>query len=912
MRPRTHLSSSSDTSAHGSASGGTGGVRRSRHDWWRHVSLATAVLLSIVAPGCGDMADEGATSEVGAALSTLEPTRSTGTIDAQFQVAPSGAASYQIPILVPPGTKGVEPQLSISYSSTGGNGTLGMGMSLSGLSMITRCPRTMAYDGVRGAVNGDMNDRFCLDGQRLVVINDRTYGSDGSEYRTELETRTRIFARGTCGQGPCRFEVIDKSGNKLDLGWTGNSKTYVADGLTPNAYGLSKLTDLHGNYMTVDYFVDQNQLYPQQILYTKNDAEPLLSPRKVEFTYENRGDADFVFVAGAKIATGKRLSKISTFVDDGLFTLVREYRLGYVTSAATSRSLLDNIRECDAVNVCLPATKFDYNDAKGTDFEIVKPTQTGPDGTDIYQSWLRHDHGAFILPGDFNGDGKTDFIRQTHGDWDNDLSYSFEVYFSRGDGYFDMVEPAGGYYQDWLRFDPGVNIIPGDYNGDGKTDFIRQEKGGWDGPSNTFNVYFSRGDGYFDIVTPSAAAANGENIYQHWLRFDPGASIIPGDYNGDGKTDFLRQEKGGWDNDTNNSFNVYFSRGDGYFDVVTPAGAEYQTNLRADPGVNIIPGDFNGDGMMDFARQEKNGLDDDTNSSFQIYFSKGDGTFDIVANPTDDTGWNFQEMNRFEPGCNLFPADFNGDGKTDYLRQEKAGKANDTDGTLQIHFSRGNGTFERRGLGGTMGTWKGEWTNLMPVDFDGDGRMDILKQEKGPADDTISDSFEMTIRKSTSEEQILPGANVAGDPYQDQLRFDHGVNIIPGDFNGDGKIDFIRQEKGGWDNDVVNTFAVYFAKGDKNVDSLKSIENGLGGKVDIQYAPLTDSSVYTKGTNAPAGLVESQSAMYVVQSYQETPSAGVVYDYEYHYTGLRNATDGRGSAGFASIERTAGDVVTTY
>jgi hypothetical protein len=39
-------------------------------------------------------------------------------------------------------------------------------------------------DGAIGGVNYDGNDRFCLDGQRLVAIT-RTYGSDGAEYRTE-------------------------------------------------------------------------------------------------------------------------------------------------------------------------------------------------------------------------------------------------------------------------------------------------------------------------------------------------------------------------------------------------------------------------------------------------------------------------------------------------------------------------------------------------------------------------------------------------------------------------------------------------------------------------------------------------------------------------------------------------------
>jgi len=243
-------------------------------------------------------------------------------------------------------------------------------------------------------------------------------------------------------------------------------------------------------------------------------------------------------------------------------------------------------------------------------FDLVTPQG------DVYQWWTRFDDGANIIPGDFNGDGKTDFIRQEKNGWDNDNINNFNIYFSRGDGYFDLVTPPGDVYQLWSKFDDGANIIPGDFNGDGKTDFIRQEKGGWDDDNiNNFNVYFSRGDGFFDIVTPQG------DIYQWWTKFDDGANIIPGDFNGDGKTDFIRQEKNGWDNDSVNNFNIYFSRGDGYFDLVTPQGTVYQEWARFDDGANIIPGDFNGDGYDDFIRQEKNFWDNDSVNNFNIYFS---------------------------------------------------------------------------------------------------------------------------------------------------------------------------------------------------------------------------------------------------------------------------------------------------
>ena len=61
------------------------------------------------------------------------------------------------------------PTLSLNYNSQSGNGPLGVGWSLGGLSAITRCPATYAQDGFKGGINYDGNDRFCLDGQRLVL-----------------------------------------------------------------------------------------------------------------------------------------------------------------------------------------------------------------------------------------------------------------------------------------------------------------------------------------------------------------------------------------------------------------------------------------------------------------------------------------------------------------------------------------------------------------------------------------------------------------------------------------------------------------------------------------------------------------------------------------------------------------------
>ena len=85
-------------------------------------------------------------------------------LPASFGVSDSGAATYNVAIVAPPGTAGVAPTLALNYNSQSGNGLLGMGWSLDGLPSVGRCPRTVTQDGVVGGINYDANDRFCIEG----------------------------------------------------------------------------------------------------------------------------------------------------------------------------------------------------------------------------------------------------------------------------------------------------------------------------------------------------------------------------------------------------------------------------------------------------------------------------------------------------------------------------------------------------------------------------------------------------------------------------------------------------------------------------------------------------------------------------------------------------------------------------
>ncbi|MGV8838476.1 hypothetical protein, partial [Cellvibrio sp.] len=95
-----------------------------------------------------------------------------------------GAAVYSLPISVPNGIGGVKPNITAVYNSQSPNGLLGKGGSLGGLSAIKRCAQTLVRDGVNKAISWTVEDRFCIDTQRLMLVAG-TQGEAESQYKTE-------------------------------------------------------------------------------------------------------------------------------------------------------------------------------------------------------------------------------------------------------------------------------------------------------------------------------------------------------------------------------------------------------------------------------------------------------------------------------------------------------------------------------------------------------------------------------------------------------------------------------------------------------------------------------------------------------------------------------------------------------
>lgn len=86
---------------------------------------------------------------------TIDKTKDVGEIPCNSTVSPTGAMTINIPIEAYQSPDGFTPQISLTYNSLSGNGSLGWGWNIAGASVISRGNMSMYYDNqVAGVLTG--------------------------------------------------------------------------------------------------------------------------------------------------------------------------------------------------------------------------------------------------------------------------------------------------------------------------------------------------------------------------------------------------------------------------------------------------------------------------------------------------------------------------------------------------------------------------------------------------------------------------------------------------------------------------------------------------------------------------------------------------------------------------------------
>jgi hypothetical protein len=439
-----------------------------------------------------------------------------GALSGNFSVQPSGASSYVLPIVVPPGTAGVQPRISLSYNSQAGNGIAGWGWSLEGVSSISRCNKTIEQDGVIRGVDYTGNDGYCLDGQRLIEIGDNQYRTERTDFR-----RIERMNGGVCGTW---FQVSTQAGETIEYGNTADACINGLVNANPvvKAWAINRVTDVAGNYMVYEYDEDttNSEFTLSRIGYTGHEGghQPYTW---VDFEYVQRPDPIGGYLGGALTRQTRLLKRVETAA--GAYELTYEPDEGQDPTSRLGR----------------------------IDYCAVDP-ETGVHGSQCMQplnfEWSVANGGWAQLPASYRPP-------MTMGD--NDRSFGAEMVDLDNDGLPDLIYGApnarqayrntGSGWQLWTSFQPPVEFVNGDgedlgvrfadIDGNGYPDLLTSIDRG----DGTYRVYRNTGSGWQE----DASMALPESFARYSFR--PASNVNPEtdnglrleDLDGDGLVDLI-------------------------------------------------------------------------------------------------------------------------------------------------------------------------------------------------------------------------------------------------------------------------------------------------------------------------------------------------------------------------------------
>lgn len=423
----------------------------------------------------------------------------------------------------------MQPKLTLQWQSGGAKGPLGYRGSIGGLSFITRCPQNLYHDNATYPVDFDANDKYCLNGQRLVAVAG-AYGADGTEYRTDLEEFSKVVSYGVAGAGPQQFKVWKKSGEILEYGFTADARIEALTRTDVRVWAMNKLSDTVGNYVSFTFYEDAvtGEYGISRVDYTGSTTRGLAPYNHIQFVYETAPQTSSGYDAGQKYTQSRRLTNVKVYAEGSLF---RDYRLSY-----RSPFQIQTITECADATTCFPSTTVEWKDAETV---VVAPapeegeapiTPPAPEEDPYFRG--QRTAGAQIpagydvaASGDFNGEGRTDLFVMVVDKYERkrDATSPVSVLLSTQSSLTfqnNAVTPTLLQYQ---RI-----AVTGDFNGDGHTDLYiihsdddRRRVGG-----TVDTLWISDGSGNF-----VSAAVSG-------VTFPDNYNVVgTGDFNGDGLTD---------------------------------------------------------------------------------------------------------------------------------------------------------------------------------------------------------------------------------------------------------------------------------------------------------------------------------------------------------------------------------------
>ncbi|ESP94271.1 RHS repeat-associated core domain-containing protein [Pseudoalteromonas luteoviolacea] len=859
-----------------------------------------------------------------------------------------GGATYSIPIELTAGRAGMQPKVSLSYSSRSGGGLAGKGWSLSAGSAITRCAATYAQEGYSQNPQYSNSDRLCLNGQKLVAVSGQ-YGQSGTQYRTEMDSFALVTQSGALNSNSSYFIVKYKNGHVSAFGGSSNSRDIRSQSKGPYAWLIDYTHDatkknfIHYNYVSYG----NNEKLLDKINYTGNSSahEGL---HNIHFEYEQATDPTTKYHHGVSYENTQRLKRITT-KHNTLQT--REYTLAYNTSQASGLDLLASVELCYGAtgSYCLPKTTFDWADQ----------------ATKVRGTFVNINAGksiAAVLPnGDRNGDGARDwpgFYIDAEGNTSSNTHPLTDCEFSGTSG--EKVN---------------CNSQTADYNLDGLTDDFDFDAGS-SGSKKKLVLYRSNANG----------TATKINTYIEIPQLS--SFLHVGDMNGDSLPDLVIYEK--TNSYSADSINFYYHTGN----FSSPYSSSYKQKLfsvnkranTATPSESYsLGGDFDGNGIPDFYRVSHSSNDRGQGKLASIQLMSADGklltSYSKAINWDDESDYTYRHENAW--GRYYRFADLNGDGLKDWFGWYKPR----TNGSkLFVRYSTGNGSFtapvytgssvfsrtfifeERFGFGGDRESIRSakipKYGDAIKVaDIDADGKEELLipsgikvrgcynvphyryrgeritelcgeeiytgtvpsgegqvKSVTGSYDRSIYSFSKLELKNGSF---VKSSTDFIGSVYQSAMVDAQGDGLPDLVFNygcesgsGGSFCRFLDSTPTGYAQGKVNVSRNYGTGSGTNgsryrpLDLLNSVTNGEGLKSEWQYRPLSSSvstgitglsKLYQSDRSITEGYQNFTSSMYVVNEFKQDNGIGGDFVRRYAYRGALFNNQGRGFSGFRAI-----------
>lgn len=837
---------------------------------------------------------------------STSPGTGVGGMGGVFGVSSMGGATYSIPIDVPVGLHGLEPSLSITYNSQSGNGIVGYGTGISGLSCITRGPMDIYHDSSATGLTYLSTDALYLDGVRLMLVSG-TSGLPNSVYSPESSPFTTVTVKGSYSDSnnSTWFEVHtpdgmtyyyghDTQGENSRLSYTDQSnRTKVL------SWYITKCVDPLGNYISYSYTQDGYTCYPYAIHYGGNENNSTDLDNSIMFTYTARSDVIPFKFDGKSGSISWLLSSVSCKTGNSVY---RTYSMNYNTTAdGTARkfSRLVSVTEKNAQNKSLPATQFGWSYLPATNVSAFSLTVNTPANINPFVSFPFCNQS--LLASDMNNDGLSDIIGiapvsiPTGPSTNKNKTYVYVYEASRtSSGGVEYV--SGGVYETPGSFEYGSLLNVHSYS---------------QGLNNTFSIDFD-GDGVNELLLPYHSVSGSSSSLTFMLAgegypiptgktFNLTETDMPqystGDINKDGRCDVIYCENNPSDSYypfTILSYNPDYNPDSGSSSPFV--STSFSLYLPDDPE-SVYLSDMNGNGMLDLLV-----IHDDC---YTVYWNCAGSNLSAIYNGSSV----ITVANSLMDARFLCPGDFNGDCLLDFLYNEMGSNS------WYFFLNSGNGTFNNS-LALTNSQISDQSFTVHDndevygriIDFDHDGLEDMIVTKAVYYEDSnwlgqTWGVFDYTVTKwLRSSGNTLSVVYTATSERSDDM---NPGKYIVSDFDGDGIEELVNYGYdcvNGYNSNSDPVWRIY-RNSNLTVQSGKvtSVTGDFGATTSITYSTLSDPVAYSKGNTDSYPAPRYTIPLNVVRQTVESNGAAGNMTTQYSYNGLKSHLKGRGLLGFSKV-----------